>query len=156
MTRLPIEYPKKQLVSEVKMRSRRRPTITYRLHAQRAMLVPSIMLRRGYLEKVHLAQIQSEKDAILSHIGRLQPGVRDEYLRHQQRARIHNDLTAAHIAKGSSGSNDRLRREMTLRLRGIQKDVYDPDRIQSGKHAEYLHARDAALTDRIQRKAVGL
>ena len=141
---------------EVKMRSKRRPTITYRLHAQRAMLMPSIMLRRGYLEKVHLAQIRSEKDAILSHIGRLQPGVRDEYLRHKQRWRLHNDLMAARIAQGSIGSDDQLQREADFRLRLIQKDVHDRDRLQSGKHAEYLQTRNDTLTERIPKKAVGL
>ena len=121
------------------------------------MLVPSIMLRRGYLEKIHLAQIQSEKDAILSHIGRLQPGVRDEYLRHKQRWRLHNDLMATRIAEGSSGrDDDQFQRELDFHIRLVQKDVHDRDRLQSGKHAEYLHARDAALTDRIPKKAVGL
>ena len=140
---------------EVKMRSRRRPTITYRLHAQRAMLVPSIMLRRGYLEKVHLAQIQSEKDAILSHIGRLQPGIRDEYLRHKERLRIHDDYLAERNAR-SIGSTDRATAEVNLRLKTIQKNIYDRIRLHPGKHAEYLQTRDAALTDRIPKKAVGL
>ena len=138
------------------MRSKRRPTITYRLHAQRAMLVPSIMLRRGYLEKVHLAQIQSEKDAILSHIGRLQPGVREEYLRHKEKLRMFNDWIASRYAKGSSVSDDKLTQKMVSRLEKIPYDDYDPDRLESGEHAEFLHARDAALTDRIPKKAVGL
>ena len=57
--------------------------ITYRLHEQRAKLAPSLMLRRNYLAATHLGQIQSEKDAIVGHIDRLQPGVRKEYLRHR-------------------------------------------------------------------------
>ena len=55
--------------------------ITYRLHEQRAKLAPSLMLRKNYLEATHLGQIQSEKDAIVGHINKLQPGVRREYLR---------------------------------------------------------------------------
>ena len=57
--------------------------ITHRLHAQREKLAPSIMLRKNYLEATYLAQINSEKDAIRSHIDRLQPGMRAEYLRHR-------------------------------------------------------------------------
>ena len=34
--------------------------ITYRIHGQRKLLVPSIMLRRGYIETAHLGQINSE------------------------------------------------------------------------------------------------
>ena len=117
-------------------------------------MVPSIALRQGYLEKVHLAQIQSEKDDILSHIGRLQPRVRDEYLRHKKRARIFNDYMTARNSR--SGVTTEERREAYLRLRRIPDDVYDLDRLQSGEHAEYLQTRDAALTDRIPKKAVGL
>ena len=120
------------------------------------MLVPSIMLRRGYLEKVHLAQIRSEKDAILSHIGRLQPGVRKEYLRSKQKFRIHKDWLDARNAQGSSVSDAQLRRERDLRLKKIPYDEYSRTRLQSGKHAEYLQTRDAALTERIPKKAVGL
>ena len=57
--------------------------ITYRLHDQRAKLAPSLMLRRNYLAATHLGQIQSEKDAIVGHIDRLQPGLRREYLKHR-------------------------------------------------------------------------
>ena len=138
------------------MRSKRRPTITYRLHAQRAMLMPSIMLRRGYLEKVHLAQIRSEKDDILSHIGRLQPGVLDEFLQDKRRARVAKDFMAAQDAQRKRGdaTEDELSTQMKLHLRGIQKDIYNSDRLH--QHVEYLQTRDAALTDRIPTKAVGL
>ena len=57
--------------------------ITYRLHDQRARLAPSTLLRKNYLEATYQAQIRSEKDAITSHIDRLQPGVRQAYLRHR-------------------------------------------------------------------------
>ena len=40
--------------------------ITHRIHGQRRLLVPSIMMRRGYLETVHLGQIESELQAITS------------------------------------------------------------------------------------------
>ena len=123
------------------MRSRSRQTITYRLHAQRAMLLPSIMLRRTYLEKVHLAQIRSEKDAILGHVERLQPGVREEYLR-SQRLRIH-DTSAA-------------QRAADLHLRRIHKNMYDRIVLQSKEHAEYMQTRNAALTNKISKKAVGI
>jgi len=138
------------------MRAKSRQTITYRLHAQRAMLIPSIMLRRGYLEKVHLAQIKSEKDAILSHIGRLHPGVREEYLRHKQRLRIandHLDTVEAQYRRRGTTADESLRTWVKLRLNMI---VSDSDRIKAGKRAEYLQTRDAALTDRIPKKAIGL
>ena len=138
------------------MRSKRRPTITYRLHAQRALMVPSIALRRGYLEKVHLAQIQSEKDAILSHIGRLQPGVLAEYLRQQQRKRIHRDYEIAADALGPNESPDQLVQQTNLRLNQIPTDVFNIDRLRSGMYADILHTRDKALTERIPKKAVGL
>ena len=118
------------------------------------MLVPSIMLRRGYLEKVHLAQIQSEKDAILSHIGRLQPGVRDEYLRSKQRVRIFNDYLDARHAQGIGESDDELLTRVNLRIKEIQKDECDNDRLY--KRVECLQTRNATLTDRIPKKAVGL
>ena len=120
------------------------------------MLVPSIMLRRGYLEKVHLAQIRSEKDDILSHIGRLQPGVRDEYLRHKQNLHVIKDRLAALNARSSGSTDDQLQWELDFHRRLIQENVRNSDRIQSGKHAEYLQTRDAVLTDRIPKKAVGL
>ena len=137
------------------MRSRRRPTITYRLHAQRALMVPSIMLRRGYLEKVHLAQIQSEKDAILSHIGHLQPRVREEYLRHKQRLLNHDDYVAARTAR-STGSTDRATSQVNLRLEKIKRNIYNHIRLNPIDRAEYLKTRDDALTNRISNKAVGL
>ena len=136
------------------MRSRRRQTITYRLHAQRAMLVPSIMLRRGYLEKVHLAQIRSEKDAILSHIGRLHPGVRAEYLRHKPSVRIFNDYATERRAQGIGEIDDELLTRVNLRIKEIHRDEYDNDRLY--KRVEYLQNRTAALNARIPQKAVGL
>ena len=57
--------------------------ITYRLHAQREKLAPSILLRKNYLESTYLAQIKAEKDAIVGHIDRLQPAVRQAYLWHR-------------------------------------------------------------------------
>ena len=139
------------------MRSKRRPRFTYRLlHAQRARMVPSIALRQGYLEKVHLAQIKSEKDDILSHIGRLQPGVRAEYLRRIQRKSAHADVKAARNALIPGESSSHAFQEAKLRLEQIPKDVYNIDRIRAGRHADFLHTRDDALTDRIPKKAVGL
>ena len=41
--------------------------ITHRIHGQRTLLVPSILMRRGYLETAHLSQIKSET-AYLSQI----------------------------------------------------------------------------------------
>ena len=137
------------------MRSKRRPTITYRLlHAQRARMVPSIALRRGYLEKVHLAQIQSEKDAILSHIGRLQPGVRKEYLRQNQSVRIFNDYATERSTQGINEIDDELLTQVNLRIKEIHRDEYDNDRLY--KRVEYLQNRTAALNARIPQKAVGL
>ena len=140
------------------MRSKRRQTIAYRLHAQRALMVPSIMLRRGYLEKVHLAQIHSEKDAILSHIGRMQPGVRDEYLRQKQRWRIHDNLVQTNATHGDGSADDvrMVQDTADYHRRLVQYEVDNTDRLQSGRHADFLYARNAALTNRIPKKAVGL
>ena len=40
--------------------------ITYKIHGQRKLLVPSILLRRGYLATAHLGQIESEMQALQS------------------------------------------------------------------------------------------
>ena len=40
--------------------------ITYKIHGQRKLLVPSIMLRRSYLATAHLDQIESEMQALQS------------------------------------------------------------------------------------------
>ena len=51
-------------------------TLTYRLHDQRAKLVPSIELRKHCLTAAFHAQLGAEKEHIESRIGRLQPGLR--------------------------------------------------------------------------------
>ena len=59
--------------------------ITYKIHGQRKLLVPSIMLRRGYLATAHLGQIESEMQALQSRglqIDVKDPGYR-EYLANQ-------------------------------------------------------------------------
>ena len=38
--------------------------ITHRIHGQRKLLVPSILMHRGYLETAHLGQIKSETHAL--------------------------------------------------------------------------------------------
>ena len=123
------------------MRSKRRQTITHQIHGQRRLLVPSIMLRRMYLEQVHLTQIKSEKDAISSNIGRLPPGVREEYLR-SQKLRIH----------GTSAAQNAV----DAHIRKMHKNVYDRAVRQSKEHAEYMQTRNKALTERISKRAVGL
>lgn len=57
--------------------------LTYRLHDQRAKLAPNLELRRHHLTAAFHAQIRSEREAIESRIGRLQPGVRRVYLKHR-------------------------------------------------------------------------
>jgi hypothetical protein len=54
--------------------------LTYRLHQQRELLQPSIVLRKAFLTKAFHAQLRSEKDNIESHIQRMQPGVRKAFL----------------------------------------------------------------------------
>ncbi len=54
--------------------------LTYRLHEQRQLLQPSIVLRRAFLTKAFHAQLRSEKDNIESHIQRMQPGIRKAFL----------------------------------------------------------------------------
>ena len=46
--------------------------LTYRLHQQRLQMAPSIELRKRFLTKAFHAQLRSEKEAIASHIGKLQ------------------------------------------------------------------------------------
>ena len=58
--------------------------ITYRIHGQRKLLVPSIMLRRGYLETAHLGQIESELHAIRSRAFQIHN--RSEAVERQMRA----------------------------------------------------------------------
>ena len=52
--------------------------ITHRIHGQRRLLVPSIMLRRGYLETAHLRQIESET-AHLHQIESEMQALRDQH-----------------------------------------------------------------------------
>ena len=47
--------------------------ITHRIHGQRRLLVPSIMMRRGYLKTAHLGQIESELQAIISRHSQITP-----------------------------------------------------------------------------------
>ena len=53
--------------------------ITYKIHGQRKLLVPSIMLRRGYLATAHLGQIESEMQAIRGRYHQLHPYLEAEY-----------------------------------------------------------------------------
>ena len=57
--------------------------LTYRLHEQRQLHQPSIVLRRAFLTKAFHAQLKSEKDNIDSRIQRMQPGVRKVFLLHR-------------------------------------------------------------------------
>ena len=50
--------------------------LVYKLHDQRAKLEPSVELRRKYLLATFAAQVQSEKDAVRSHLERMSPGIR--------------------------------------------------------------------------------
>ncbi len=49
--------------------------ITHRLRQQQLQMAPSAEMKRRFLAKVFHAQLRSEKEAISSHIGGLQPGV---------------------------------------------------------------------------------
>ena len=55
--------------------------ITHRIHGQRKLLVPSIMLRRGYLETAHLGQIKSEMQALQGRFFQITP-IREAVERH--------------------------------------------------------------------------
>ncbi len=54
---------------------------TTMIHKQRAMMQPSIDLRRRYLASVYAAQLRTEKGIIEGHINRLQPGARRVFMR---------------------------------------------------------------------------
>ena len=60
---------------------RRLQHLTYRLHEQRHLLQPSVVLRKAFLAKAFHAQLKSEKEGIESHTQRMQPGVRKAFLR---------------------------------------------------------------------------
>ena len=47
--------------------------ITHRIHGQRKLLVPSIMLRRDYLRTAHLGQIKSEMQALRGRHSQITP-----------------------------------------------------------------------------------
>ena len=47
--------------------------ITHRIHGQRKLLVPSIMLRRDYLRTAHLGQIKSEMQALQGRFFQINP-----------------------------------------------------------------------------------
>lgn len=57
--------------------------LVYKLHDQREKLAPSIELRRNYLKAMYAQQIRSEKEAIVSRIDKLQPGIRRVFLMHR-------------------------------------------------------------------------
>ena len=101
---LPIESRKKQLVYEVKTRSRSRQTITYRLHGHRKLLVPSIMLRRDYLRMAHLRQIKSEMHAIQS---------RHSQLYHRSEAVYHRVKALPNYGHLPQAEHERYEHEMT-------------------------------------------
>ncbi len=54
--------------------------LTYRLHEQRQLLQPSVVLRRAFLTKAFHATLKSEKESIESHTQRMQPGIRKAFL----------------------------------------------------------------------------
>ena len=58
--------------------------ITHRIHGQRTLLVPSILLRRDYLRTAHLGQIKSEMHAIQGRHSQLYH--RSEAVERQMRA----------------------------------------------------------------------
>ena len=55
--------------------------ITHRIHGQRTLLVPSILLRRGYLETAHLSQIKSEMHALQGRFYQIHPRSETTYRR---------------------------------------------------------------------------
>ena len=55
--------------------------LVFKLHEQRDKLAPSIEYRRRYLQNMFNAQVRAEKESILSHINKLQPGLRRAFLR---------------------------------------------------------------------------
>jgi len=119
-------------------------------------MVPSIALRQGYLEKVHLAQIKSEKDDILSRIGQLQPGLRDVYLQDTRRRRDAKDFVDAQDIKRKRGdvTEDELSAQLKLKMGRLINEAHEGNLLH--RHVDILHDRNAALTERIPKKAVGL
>ena len=55
--------------------------IQWHLQEQRQRLHENVLLRKSMLEANYARQVQVEKDAIRSSIGRMQPGVQKTYLK---------------------------------------------------------------------------
>ena len=67
--------------------------ITYRIHGQRKLLVPSIMLRRGYLATAHLGQVESELQAIQGQFSQMIYSYKDEIRHRMQLVPNYDTLT---------------------------------------------------------------
>ena len=54
--------------------------ITWKLHEQRGRIQENMELRRKMLIDSHSQQLRNDRNSILSHIHRLQPGLRKAFL----------------------------------------------------------------------------
>ncbi len=54
--------------------------ITWKLHEQRGRIQENMELRRQMLIDSHSQQLRNDRNSILSHIHRLQPGLRKAFL----------------------------------------------------------------------------
>ena len=54
--------------------------ITWKLHEQRGRIQENMALRRQVLIDSHHQQLRNDRNSILSHIHRLQPGLRKAFL----------------------------------------------------------------------------
>jgi hypothetical protein len=54
--------------------------ITWKLHQQRGRIQEDVELRRKMLIDSHNQQLRNDRNAIMSHIHRLQPGLRKAFL----------------------------------------------------------------------------
>jgi hypothetical protein len=54
--------------------------ITWKLHEQRGRIQENMELRRKILIDSHSQQLRNDRNSILSHIHRLQPGLRKAFL----------------------------------------------------------------------------
>ena len=70
--------------------------ITHRIRGQRTLLVPSILMRRGYLETAHLSQIKSEMRTLQGRFYQIYPR-REAVYRRMRALPNYAQLTQAEI-----------------------------------------------------------
>jgi len=106
--------------------------ITYKIHGQRKLLVPSIMLRRKYLATAHLGQIESEMEALQSRglqVDVYNPSYKEDAMTRLEALPNYNKMTPAEIRqhardiiKVNDASWEHIKLRMT-HLKAMKKNI---------------------------------